>query len=89
MEKSSGHLLSGEDQAIVRVSEGDTDSDSSGSEADVSCSRLVEFHKDWSTWPIYDIDMRTYNSIYGHALLSGLGPEHLKFRFGHYLVLAK
>ena len=28
-----------------RVHEADTDSDSSGSEVDVSCSRLVEFHK--------------------------------------------
>ena len=29
----------------LKVSEGDSDSDSSGSEVDVSCSRLVEFHK--------------------------------------------
>ena len=29
----------------LKVSEGDSDSDSSGSEVDVSCSRLIEFHK--------------------------------------------
>jgi hypothetical protein len=32
-------------RAKQRVCEADTDSDSSGSEVDVSCSRLVEFHK--------------------------------------------
>ena len=27
--------------------------------------------------------------LYGHPSLSGLGPELLKLRFGHYLVLAE
>jgi hypothetical protein len=73
-------------KAKQRVREADTDSGSSGSEVDVSCSRLVEFHQK---------DAPGRPNIYRRGPTVGSTPIALRTRsrisktyIGHYLVLA-